>query len=54
MMIPLRSLPTLVIALAVLAAAAWFATLSNQQGGIYANQPRAPVHANHQANAATY
>ncbi|HEY2049469.1 MAG TPA: hypothetical protein VGH03_09005 [Caulobacteraceae bacterium] len=49
-MIPLRSLPTLVIALAALAAAAWFAEVSSQQGGIYASQASVPVHAHHHAH----
>lgn len=53
-MIPLRSIPTLLIALAALAAAAWFTAASSQQGGIYANQPSLPVHAHHHAHAATY
>jgi hypothetical protein len=53
-MIPLRSIPTLVVALAALAAAAWAAEVSSRQGGIYANQAPPPVHAHQHAHAATY
>lgn len=53
-MIHLRSIPTLLIAVAVLAAAAWAASVSSQQSGIYAHQAQPPAHVQHHARAATY
>lgn len=53
-MIPLRSIPTLIIALAALAAATWFAVLSSQQGGLYGAQPYASAHGRPHAHAGTY
>ncbi|MBV8683925.1 MAG: hypothetical protein JO111_13705 [Caulobacteraceae bacterium] len=53
-MIPLRSLPTLAIAIAALAAAAWFEAGTAQQNRLYAAPAGAVVHAHHHAHAATY
>jgi hypothetical protein len=53
-MIPLRSLPVLVIAVAALAAAVWFETLGAQQNALFAAPAAAAVHAHHHAHAATY
>ena len=53
-MIPLRSLPTLAIALAALAAAAWFETVGVQQNRLYAAPAGAVAHVHHHAHAATY
>jgi hypothetical protein len=53
-MIPLRSIPTLAIALAALAAAAWFQTVSSRQSGLFADAGRPSVHAHHQVHAAAY
>jgi hypothetical protein len=53
-MIPLRSIPALAVALAVLAFAAWAEVVSVRQSGIYADDGPAPAHAPHHAHAATY
>lgn len=53
-MIPLRSIPVLAVALAVLAFAAWAEAVSVRQGGIYADAGRPAVYAHHHARAATF
>lgn len=53
-MIPLRSIPTIAIAVAALAAALWFETLGAQQNHLFAASSAPAVHAHHHAHTATY